>query len=102
VTCVGWYCRFSLSLRDLKELMAERGLPVDHATIWRWVQRYEPEIHRRLRGHLKRKSPTWHMDETFVRAAGRCITSVGNLIMKHHDRPELESASNLPSLGEIT
>jgi len=38
VTCVRWYCRFSLSLRDLEELMAERGLAVDHTTIWRWVQ----------------------------------------------------------------
>jgi transposase, IS6 family len=44
VTCVRWYCRFSLSLRDLEELMAERGLAVDHTTIWRWVQRYGPEV----------------------------------------------------------
>jgi transposase, IS6 family len=73
VTCVRWYCRFSLSLRDLKELMAERGLDVDHTTIWRWVQRYGPEIHRRLRGNLKPKSSTWHIDETFVRIAGRWL-----------------------------
>ena len=73
VTCVRWYCRFSLSLGDLKELMAERGLAVDHTTIWRWVQRYGPEIHRRLRGTLKPKSPTWHSDETFVRIAGRWL-----------------------------
>src|SRR6516165_9506705 len=73
VTCVRWYFRFSLSLRDIEELMAERGLAVDHTTIWRWVQRYGPEIHRRLRGHLKPKSPTWHMDETFVRIAGRWL-----------------------------
>src|SRR5215813_2872410 len=70
-TCVRWYCRFSLSLRDLKELMAERGLVVDHTTIWRWVQRYGPEVHRRLRGNVKQKSSTWHMDETFVRIAVR-------------------------------
>src|SRR5215813_5694421 len=73
VTCVRFYLRFSLSLRDIKELMAERGLAVDHTTIWRWVQRYGPEIHRRLRGHLKAKSPTWHTDETFVRIAGRWL-----------------------------
>jgi transposase, IS6 family len=73
VTCVRWYCGFSLSLRDLKELMAERGLDVDHTTIWRWVQRYGPEIHRRLRGNLKPKSSTWHIDETFVRIAGRWL-----------------------------
>src|SRR5690348_12139797 len=70
-TCVRWYRRFSLSLRDLEELMAERGLAVDHATIWRWVQRYGPETHRRLRGKLKPKSPTWHIDETFVRITER-------------------------------
>jgi transposase, IS6 family len=53
--------------------MAERGLAVDHTTIWRWVQRYGPEIRRRLRGHLKLKSPTWHIDETFVRIGGRWL-----------------------------
>ena len=73
VTCVRWYCRFSLSLRDLEELMAERGLAVDHTTIWRWVQRYGPEVHRRLRGNVNQKSSTWHMDETFVRIAGRWL-----------------------------
>src|SRR5215467_14045149 len=73
VTCVRWYCRFSLSLQDLEELMAERGLAVDHTTIGRWVQRYGPEVHRRLRGQVKLKSSTWHMDETFVRIAGRWL-----------------------------
>src|SRR5215468_7716247 len=71
VTCVRWYCRFCLSLRDLEELMAERGLAVDHTTIWRWTQRYGPEVLRRLGGEVKRKSSTWHMDETFVRIAGK-------------------------------
>ena len=71
VTCVTWYCRFSLSLRDLEELMAERGLAVDHTTIWRWAQRYGPEVLRRLGGEVKRKCSTWHMDETFVRIAGK-------------------------------
>ena len=70
VTCVRWYLRFCLSLRDLQELMAERGLAVHHTSIWRWVQAYGPEVHRRLHGEVKRKSSTWHMDETFVRIAG--------------------------------
>src|SRR5215471_13069516 len=70
-TCVRWYFRFSLSLRNLDELMAERGLSVDHTTIWRWTQVYGPEVHRRLRGNLKRKTSTWHVDETFVRIAGK-------------------------------
>src|SRR5215471_7438531 len=71
VTCVRFYLRFSLSLRDVKELMAERGVTVDHTSIWRWVQAYGPEVYRRLRGTVKRKSSTWHMDETFVRTGGK-------------------------------
>ena len=71
VTWVRWYLRFSLSLRDIKELMAERGLSVDHTSVWRWTQAYGPEVYRRLKGQVKRKSSTWHMDETFVRVAGR-------------------------------
>ena len=71
VTCVRWYCRFTLNLRDLEELMAERGLSVDHTTIWRWAQTYAPEVNRRLQGEVKRKSSSWHMDEIFVRIAGK-------------------------------
>ncbi len=46
---VRWYLRYSLSLRDVEELFAERGLEADHTTIWRWVQRYGPELEQRLR-----------------------------------------------------
>ena len=49
-TCVRRYLRFSLSLRDLEELMAERGLLADHTSIWRWTQTYGPEVYRRVRG----------------------------------------------------
>jgi transposase-like protein len=48
VLCVRWYLRFSLSYRDLEEIMAERNLAVDHTTVWRWVQRYAPELNRRV------------------------------------------------------
>jgi transposase-like protein len=41
---VGWYLRFSLSYRDVEELLVERGLDTDHVTVWRWVQRYAPEL----------------------------------------------------------
>ena len=71
VTCVRWYLRFSLSLRDVEELMAERGLSVDHTTVWRWVQAYAPEIRKRMQGHVKYKLTTWFMDETYVQVAGR-------------------------------
>ena len=67
VTCVRWYLRYPLSARDVECLIAERGLSVDHTTVWRWTQRYGPELNRQL----KRKSATWHMDETFVRVGGK-------------------------------
>jgi transposase-like protein len=50
---VGCTCPFSFSYRDVEELLAERGLRADHVTVWRWVQRYAPELERRLRRHLK-------------------------------------------------
>lgn len=48
--CMRWYCRYALSYRDLdlEEMMAERGLSVDHTTIYRWVQHYAPELDRRV------------------------------------------------------
>jgi len=48
ILCVRWYLRFKLSLRDLVEVMAERGLSMAHTTIMRWVQRYAPEFEKRL------------------------------------------------------
>jgi len=72
-TCVRWYLRFSLSLRNVEEMMAERGLMVDHTTVWRWCQKYGPVIYHRLRGKLKYTTTTWHMDETYVRIAGRWV-----------------------------
>ena len=64
---VGWYLRFSLSYRDVEELLAERGLLVDHVTVWRRVQRYAPEIQRRLRPRLR---PT---NETYIRVKGKRV-----------------------------
>jgi len=48
ILCVRWYLRYSLSYRDVQELMAERGLSVDHTTVWRWVQRYAPILNQRI------------------------------------------------------
>ncbi len=68
---VRWYLRYSLSLRDVEELLEERGLKADHTTVWRWVQRYAPELERRLRHHLKPTNKSWRVDETYVRVQGR-------------------------------
>src|ERR1700739_2482904 len=68
---VGWYLRFSLSYRDVEELLAERGLLVDHVTVWRWVQRYTPEMEQRLRSRLNAARDSWRVDETYIRVKGR-------------------------------
>ena len=86
VLCVRWYLRYSLSYRDLEEIMAERGLSVDHVTIWRWVQRYAPVLNQRIRRELRHPNRSWRVDETYVRVAGnwtylyRAVDSAGETI----------------------
>jgi transposase, IS6 family len=65
--CVRWYLRYSLSYRDLEEMMLERGLHVDHTPISRWVQRYAPELDKRSRPHLKACNDSWRVDETYIK-----------------------------------
>lgn len=65
--CVRWYLRYALSYRDLKEIMQERGLYVDHTTIYRWVQSYAPELEKRCRPHLKACNDSWKVDETYIK-----------------------------------
>src|ERR1700688_2819182 len=68
---VRWYLRYSLSLRDVEELLEERGLEADHTTVWCWVQRYSPELEQRLRRYLRPTNKSWRVDETYVRVKGR-------------------------------
>jgi IS6 family transposase len=68
---VRWYLRYSLSLRDVEELLLERGLEADHTTVWRWVQRYGPELEQRMRRHLKPTNKSWRVDETYLKVKGR-------------------------------
>jgi IS6 family transposase len=70
--CVRWYCRYQLSYRDLEEIMRERGLPVDHSTVWRWVRRYTPEINKRIRPHLKMSGTSYRVDETYIKVGKSC------------------------------
>jgi IS6 family transposase len=68
---VRWYLRYGLSYRDVEELLAERGVTVDHVTVYRWVQRFTPEFIEAAR--LCRHAPgdRWFADETYVKVAGR-------------------------------
>src|SRR6266700_285991 len=65
--CVRCYLRYSLSYRDLEEMMLERGLHVDHTTIYRWVQCYAPSLERRCRPHVKPTTDSWRVDETYIK-----------------------------------
>src|SRR6266566_10121546 len=84
--CVRWYLRYSLSYRDLEEIMLERGLHVDHTTIYPWVQRYAPELDQRCRPRLKSTTDSWRDDETYVKVQGtwmylyRVVDSAGHTL----------------------
>ena len=70
---VRWYCKYGISYRELQKMLAERGVNVDHTTIYRWVQRYAPEMEKRLRWYWRNPSDLcpWHIDETYVKVNGR-------------------------------
>src|SRR5258705_11399783 len=70
ILCVRWYLRFKLRLRDLVEMMAERGLSMAHTTIMRWVQRYAPEFEKRWRRFARAVGQSWRVDETYVKIRG--------------------------------
>ena len=65
-------CRYQLSYRDVEEMMREHGLDVDHSTIFRWVQRYAPEINKRIRQHLKMSGTSYRVDETYIKVGKTC------------------------------
>src|ERR1051326_6088371 len=86
VLCVRWYLRYCHSYRDLEEMMAERGVEVDHSTVARWVLHFGPILNDLIRREMRRPNRSWRVDETYVRVAGRwtylyrAIDSAGNTI----------------------
>src|SRR5262245_35130358 len=73
VLAVRWYLRFGLSFRDVEELLAERGIDVDHVTIHRWVRRFTPLLVDVARFARHRVGDRWHVDETYVKVSGRWV-----------------------------
>jgi transposase-like protein len=71
VLAVRWYLRFGLSYRDVEELLAERGIEVDHVTVYRWVQRFMPLLAEAARPCRHSVGDCWQVDETYVKVAGR-------------------------------
>jgi transposase-like protein len=68
---VRWYLRYSLSYRDVEELLAERGIEVDHVTIYRWVQTFTSEFIDAARLSRHAMGERWFVEETYVKVAGR-------------------------------
>ncbi|PFJ07474.1 IS6 family transposase [Bacillus cereus] len=86
ILTVRWYLRYSLSFRDLVEMMEERGISLSHTTVMRWVHEYGPKLDKRLRRHLRLTNTSWRVDETYVKVKGkwmylyRAVDSHGNTI----------------------
>ena len=87
IWAVRWYCKYGISYRDLEEMLTERGVSVDHATIYRWVQYYAPRILDKLKWYWKPKiGYSWRVDETYIKVKGkwaylyRALDKYGNTI----------------------
>jgi IS6 family transposase len=86
LVCVRWYCKYGISYRDLEEMMSERGVTVDHTTLFRWVQHYAPVMEKRIRWYQRYTDASWRVDETYVRVGGewaylyRAIDKNGEII----------------------
>ena len=83
---VRWYLRYGLSYRDVEELLAERGVHVDHVTIYRWVRRFTPFLAAAARWAQHGIGTRWQVDETYVKVAGcwryvyRAVDEYGQVI----------------------
>jgi len=129
--CVRWYLAYSLSLRNLEEMMAERGITVDHSTLHRWVIRLVPVLDKAFRRHKRPVGRRWRMDETYIKVKGewkylyRAVDTDGQTIdflltakrdaaaalrffrkaIRHHCEPEVvtidKSGANTAALAEL-
>ena len=95
LTCVRWYLAYPLSYRQVEELMEERGVSVDHATINRWVLKYSPQLEATFHRRKRPVGRSWRMDETYIRVKGewrywyRAVDKTGQtidfLLTEHRD-----------------
>ena len=70
ILCVRWSITYKLSYRDLRDIMAERGVDLAHTTVLRWVQSYVPEFEKRWGQFAHQVGTSWRVDETYIRVQG--------------------------------
>ncbi|MCG3471782.1 IS6 family transposase [Xenorhabdus bovienii] len=125
--CVRWYLAYALSLHNLKEMMAEHGVIVDHSTLHRWLIRLVPLLDKAFRRHKRSVGRRWRMDETYIKVKGqwkylyRAVDSTGQTIdflrdaaaalrffrkaIRHHSEPERvmidKSGANTAALATL-
>ena len=81
-----WYLAFPISYRDLAMMLSDRGVCVDHTTLFRWVQAYAATLEQRIRRHLRPCTGSWRVDETYIKVKGvwaylyRAVDSLGQTI----------------------
>jgi transposase, IS6 family len=107
---VRWYLMFPVSYRDLEFMLFDRGVEVDHTTIFRWIQAYAAELEKRIRRHLRMSNGSWRVDETYVRVKGRrthlyrAVDSRGRtidfLLAAHGANPRTLTVDKNPPLPE--
>jgi transposase-like protein len=97
--CVRWHLDHSRSYRELKDMMQERGLSIDHTTIYRWVQQYRPEQEKHNPSHLTATTTSWSVDDAYVKIKGvdtylyRAVDPEGNLLhFLFRSMPDIEAA----------
>lgn len=74
IWAVRWYCKYGINYRELEERLNERGVNVDHATIYRWVQRYALLIQEKLKWYWRpRFGGNWKVDETYIKVKGKWV-----------------------------
>ncbi|MGF6960538.1 putative transposase [Paraburkholderia youngii] len=96
LTCVRWYVAYPLSLRNLEEMMAERGISVDHSTVHRWALKLLPVLEKTFRSRKRPVGKSWRVDETYIKVNGqwkylyRAVDKAGNtidfLLRAHRDK----------------
>lgn len=84
--CVRWYCAYPLSYRNIEEMMAERGVQVEHSTLNRWIVHYAPKLEKAFHKKNKRSGDRWRLDETYIKVKGewtyyyRAVDKLGNTV----------------------